>query len=82
VRDHYGEKACHQQWLDLLTVMASASRPAYPISGWHGVRLGMLSPLLTAGYRKQPLWRRLRLSERLRTGLARSKGAFKKRLGL
>ena len=82
VRDHYGEKACHQQWLDLLTDLASRSRPAYPISGWHGVRLGMLSPLLTAGYRKQPRWRRFRLRERLRTGLARSKGALKKRLSL
>jgi glycosyltransferase involved in cell wall biosynthesis len=82
VRDHYGEKACNQQWLDLLMDMASGSRPAYPISGWHGVRLGMLSPLLTAGYRKQPRWRRLRLREHLRTGIARSKGALKKRLSL
>lgn len=82
VQDHYGDKACHQQWQDLLTTMARGSGAAYPILGWHGVRLGSLSPLLTAGYRKQPPWRRWRLRERLRTGLARSKGALKKRLGL
>jgi colanic acid/amylovoran biosynthesis glycosyltransferase len=82
VRDHYGEKACHQKWLDLLTDIASDSRPAYPISGWHGVRLGTLSPLLTTGYRKQTLRRWLRLRESLRTGLAQSKGAIKKILGL
>jgi hypothetical protein len=80
VRDHYGEKACHQQWLALVRQLQATSKPTFPIKGLHGVRLSKLSPLLKAGYRRRRPWQSLRLRQRLSTRLAKLKGLVKEQL--
>jgi glycosyltransferase involved in cell wall biosynthesis len=77
VEERFSSDHCHGQWLALVRQLQTTSKPTYPITGLHGVRLSQLSPLLKAGYRRRRPWESLRLHQRLSTRLAKLKGVVK-----